>query len=227
MGSAMQRLKLPAIVFAMLLGLSMIALPRIEAQGLVKSSGGASVAGSDTQVQFNDNGVLNGDAGLTFNKTTDLLTFTGTANNSTVTFVSRDWTYSFSDGLGNGFRMRNGAGEGFVASVTAMKFPSSYNVGWNSAGDPNSAAADAAIGRNAAGVLEVNNGSSGTYRDLLARQVRTDPVAVASLQTCNAGNKGARSFVTDANATTFLSTVAAGGANNVPVVCNGTNWVIG
>jgi hypothetical protein len=34
-------------------------------------------------------------------------------------------------------------------------------------------------------------------------------------------------FVTDANATTFATTVAAGGANNVPVVCNGTNWIIG
>jgi hypothetical protein len=38
---------------------------------------------------------------------------------------------------------------------------------------------------------------------------------------------GARCFVTDANATTYLSIVAAGGANKVPVVWNGTNWVIG
>jgi hypothetical protein len=34
-------------------------------------------------------------------------------------------------------------------------------------------------------------------------------------------------MVTDANATTFLSTVAAGGANIVPVISNGTAWVIG
>ena len=33
---------------------------------------------------------------------------------------------------------------------------------------------------------------------------------------------GARSFVTDATATTFLSTVAGGGANKVPVVSDGT-----
>lgn len=33
-----------------------------------------SVVGSDTQVQFNDGGALGADAGLTFNKTTDLLT---------------------------------------------------------------------------------------------------------------------------------------------------------
>ena len=34
-------------------------------------------------------------------------------------------------------------------------------------------------------------------------------------------------FVTDATATTFLSTVAGGGANKVPVVSDGTNWLIG
>ena len=37
-------------------------------------SGGGSPGGSDTQVQFNDGGSFGGDAGLTYNKTTDLLT---------------------------------------------------------------------------------------------------------------------------------------------------------
>lgn len=37
----------------------------------------ASPAGSDTQVQFNDAGVTAGDAGLTYNKTTDALTVAG------------------------------------------------------------------------------------------------------------------------------------------------------
>lgn len=37
---------------------------------------------------------------------------------------------------------------------------------------------------------------------------------------------GARCYVTDANATTFASTVAGGGANVVPVFYNGTNWII-
>jgi len=39
-----------------------------------QSGGGGSPGGSDTQVQFNDGGVFGGDAGLTFNKTTDALT---------------------------------------------------------------------------------------------------------------------------------------------------------
>lgn len=37
----------------------------------------ASVAGSDTQIQYNDGGTLAGDAGLTYNKTTDTLTVAG------------------------------------------------------------------------------------------------------------------------------------------------------
>lgn len=36
-----------------------------------------------------------------------------------------------------------------------------------------------------------------------------------------------RAFVSDANATTFNSVVAGGGANRVPVFCDGTNWRIG
>jgi hypothetical protein len=50
---------------------------------------------------------------------------------------------------------------------------------------------------------------------------------VGALPAAAVGNRGVRTMVTDANATTFLSTVAAGGANVVPVISNGTNWVIG
>src|SRR5262245_36556587 len=49
---------------------------------------------------------------------------------------------------------------------------------------------------------------------------------VASLPAA-ASYKGARYMVTNANATTFNSVVAAGGANIVPVFSDGTNWRIG
>lgn len=55
----------------------------------------------------------------------------------------------------------------------------------------------------------------------------TGATTVAGLPTAATAGAGARAFVTDANATTFLSTVAGGGANNVPVVSDGTNWLIG
>jgi len=38
-----------------------------------------AAAGSDTQVQFNDNGVLAGDSDFTWNSVTKTLTVTGTA----------------------------------------------------------------------------------------------------------------------------------------------------
>ena len=50
---------------------------------------------------------------------------------------------------------------------------------------------------------------------------------VATLPSAATSGAGARSFVSDATATTFASTVAGGGANNVPVYSDGTNWKIG
>ena len=46
----------------------------VKAQGYLTSS---SVGGSNTQVQFNDSGALGGDADLTWNKTTNVMTLTG------------------------------------------------------------------------------------------------------------------------------------------------------
>lgn len=50
---------------------------------------------------------------------------------------------------------------------------------------------------------------------------------VATLPSAVTSGVGARSFVSDATATTFASTVAGGGANKVPVYSDGTNWKIG
>jgi hypothetical protein len=50
---------------------------------------------------------------------------------------------------------------------------------------------------------------------------------VATLPSAATSGVGARSFVSDATATTFASNVAGGGANKVPVYSDGTNWKIG
>ena len=52
-------------------------------------------------------------------------------------------------------------------------------------------------------------------------------LTVATLPAAATAGAGARAFVSDANATTFASIVAGGGANNVPVYSDGTNWRIG
>lgn len=46
-------------------------------RGIGGGGGGGTPGGSDTQVQFNDSAAFGGDAGLTYNKTTDVLTVAG------------------------------------------------------------------------------------------------------------------------------------------------------
>jgi hypothetical protein len=70
--------------------------------------------------------------------------------------------------------------------------------------------------------------STGKFSSLESTSyVKSASTVVGSLPAAATVGAGARYFVTDANATTFLSIVAGGGANKVPVVSNGTNWVIG
>jgi len=60
--------------------------------------------------------------------------------------------------------------------------------------------------------------------------IQTGTPTVAGLPACGAGTKGARDFVTDANATFTAgigAVVVGGGANNVPVTCDGGAWRIG
>ena len=57
------------------------------------------------------------------------------------------------------------------------------------------------------------------------KTVVTAPVTVANLPPNP--HQGERSFVTDATATTFMSTVAGSGSNKVPVVYDGSAWKIG
>lgn len=56
---------------------------------------------------------------------------------------------------------------------------------------------------------------------------KVQPVTVANLPSAVTSGAGARAFVSNANATTFNSVVAGGGANFVPVYSDGTNWRIG
>jgi hypothetical protein len=57
--------------------------------------------------------------------------------------------------------------------------------------------------------------------------VKTTAKTYSTLPSAVTVGAGARSFITDANTTTFLGTVGGGGSNAVPVVSNGTNWIVG
>lgn len=110
-----------------------------------------------------------------------------------------------------------------AARQTGFVVNNSGGYGFNASSIDNDAV-DTRFTRNAAKVVELNSGVAGTYP---GTALVLGPQTVAQLPACAAGKQGARATVTDASATTFLSTVAGSGANIVPVMCNGTNWVIG
>lgn len=79
--------------------------------------------------------------------------------------------------------------------------------------------ADTGIGRQQAGVLEVNNGTNGQRGCVLLRahtfaQLPGTPIA------------GTLATVSDSNTATWGATIAGGGANNVLARYNGTNWTV-
>jgi hypothetical protein len=114
------------------------------------SGGGGTPGGSDTYIQFNDGGSFGGDAGLTYNKTTDSLTVAGilTADK----FKTGGGQYVMTSGI-NGNTVAIIAGDfntyrAFIASM--IRF-----------GADDSTGADAAFTRIDAGVIGVTNSSSG------------------------------------------------------------------
>lgn len=74
------------------------------------------------------------------------------------------------------------------------------------------------------GTLVVNGGVGISGAMYVGSYIYSNVYTVATLPT---GTIGMRAFVSDANATTFASVVAGGGANGVPVYSDGTNWRIG
>ncbi len=97
---------------------------------------------------------------------------------------------------------------------------------------------DTGIKRNAAGVIEINSSTAGTFRDIKLRNllvqaggvVQLASYTVATLPVAATAGAGALAFVTDASTTLILGlggTVTGGGANKVPVFSDGTNWIYG
>lgn len=60
-----------------------------------------------------------------------------------------------------------------------------------------------------------------------ALYVTTPAVAFAALTAAATAGKGARAFINDGAGTVFGVAAAGGGANNVPVYSDGTNWIVG
>lgn len=94
----------------------------------------------------------------------------------------------------------------------------------------NSGTYDACFSRNAAGVLEVNNGTAGTLRDLTLRNliatggVQLPVFTVSGLPTCNAGAQGVTVYASDAR--NAGEGAAAGTGSTVTCSGSGALWRI-
>ena len=83
---------------------------------------------------------------------------------------------------------------------------------------------DVGLARNAAGLLEVNNGTAGTFADVKVRTVIHNGYTVATLPTAVAGMVA---YVTDGTAAlAWGATVTGGSATKYLVWYNGTNWTV-
>lgn len=128
--------------------------------------------------------------------------------------LSSNRIFHYSAGAAEGVSFGNyTGGHGFIAGPSAqICFAPSTAF----AGNP-----DVGFQRHAVNVVKVTNGSTGVG------VIQTPATTVAALPAAATAGAGARSFVTDATDTTFLSIVVGGGTTGVPVVSNGTNWLIG
>jgi hypothetical protein len=96
-------------------------------------------------------------------------------------------------------------------------------IGWSPTANSNGGT-DVGLYRNAAGVLEVNSGTSAAYRDLVVRGLRTNAVNFASR--INPATEGTRQAFTDSTTNVAGATITGGGSNHVSGYYNGTDWVV-
>lgn len=221
----------------------------VDAKGrLTAAANGSAVTpgGSDTQVQFNDSSAFGGDAGLTYNKTTDALTVVGDVAAPTVTLAARTRLGTYS---GAGFFSIPGtanltsagaAGASFLTNFLMVGtgtsdsgsvgflvngngggkvvLGSSFAFGWANVDSGSAATMDSAtdtgISRNAARIVEINNGTSGTFGDIKVRNYLTGTNCADSAGAAACGEASAGSVVIDAAATSVVISTTAVTANS-------------
>jgi hypothetical protein len=149
----------------------------------------------------------------------------GTGNTRIINFVSSavevggTSPYAFNTGGGGVWA--------FAVGESHVSIPRDSNLGWRNASSaaPDYTAGDVGMARVTTNLLEINNNTAAGVAF-----VRLNGVVVASLPACSATYQGARGTVTNATQTFTAgigAIVAGGGANIVPVFCDGTNWRIG
>lgn len=112
----------------------------------------------------------------------------------------------------------------FYNSPPMLRIGANGFLQWSSNNDPSQGAGDVALYRNAAGILEVNSSTAGTFRDILARGLRSNAVTFANKIASPV--EGTLQAFTDSSTTTQGDTITGGGSGHVVGYYNGTNWIV-
>jgi hypothetical protein len=147
------------------------------ATGTFTATGNLAIAGAGNDLTVADvaliNGNLNAEAQVQLDNVGDITwSSTGTAGGAVDVGLARGVAGQLVINDGDGIAtadLRDGLSRTWSASNAgvAFKMINTGRVEWSSAATFTTT--DAAIGRNAAGVLEVNSGTAATYRDIIAR----------------------------------------------------------
>lgn len=200
------------------------------------SGGGGTPGGSSGQLQYNNAGAFGGDAGLSYDATTDVLQFGGTSASHVGLRGAGAWLE---------VRTASNSAFGYLQGAILSAGTSSYETWMSSSGlaigtscrlgFSSSAngygSPDCAIQRSAAGVVEVNNGTAGTFRDMKMRRLIASEgmqltAATVGTLPAAASNTYLSAVVTDASGPTVGATVASGGSAKAVVRSNGTNYIV-
>lgn len=123
-------------------------------------AGGGTPGGSDTQIQFNDGGAFGGDADFTWNKTTKLLSLTGT---QAITATSTTALAVGQNGATNpAFAVDTNTASSATGVVIQSRASGTSTVGMTATSSAGSC--DLVVSSKGLGILDLNGGSSGSVR---------------------------------------------------------------
>lgn len=147
------------------------------------------------------------------------LSIGGVANTGFWRNGTGQWTFTSTNG--DYITLGNGLGAQFASNVGL----SWTNIGGNST--LNTGVLDTFLFRNAAGVVAAGTAAATVGGQLYGQTLRTAQMTIASLPAASTAGAGASLFVTDANLPIIFTTVSAGGAAQIPVYSDGTQWKCG
>lgn len=165
------------------------------------------------------------------------LTINSTAMTGTVPFrapagATTSASYGFAASVSTGLYSRNSNTFTTVSANTQIseydgniKHGSTVILQWWG-GSFGNVAADIGVTRNAAGVLEVNSATGGTFRDLKLRGLWFGSTLTVGTLPSAASSEGLIYRVSDSSAPAVGSTVASGGSTKCSVQSDASNWKV-